>query len=400
MRGWRLQGLDRGRRPAGRSRPGRGRRSWVPDVARGPADRVREGGAVVLPRIKGLPFSPYRGRLYTPSELYAGLEDGYEATFDARPTGWSRRPAGRARRAARGGDGAARPRDRRRPPRGRRWSTGAWASWAGTLSTAAADGYRTRSARPTAGPAGVCWSRPAAGPGRWRRPTSARVWSRPTRARSTPRWSGWRRHPTTSGPSPAWARAAAGAAAETTIGVPTRLMHGHEPPKSVRHARCQVLRQLRLGVRTRCRSTAPTAASCSFPGPPGDGEGAVPGRVRELLRRRGVQKLWCLLGRENSKGGCPRGRCSRHSPSRAASPTRSSWSMELHAASTPRSREAIKKLRRLWPRLLLAARTHRRSHGRACRARSLGTPSVSRRRNQFPLVLPGGGGPLGPPAWG
>lgn len=90
MRGWRLQGLDlRGydERLAGLDPTGAallGCRT-SPELA----DRFRACGAVVLPRIEGLPFSPYRGLLYTPDELYAGLEDGYESTFDARAYRWS-----------------------------------------------------------------------------------------------------------------------------------------------------------------------------------------------------------------------------------------------------------------------------------------------------------------------
>ncbi len=90
MRGWRLQGLDLRAyddRLAALDATGAaflGCRT-SPELA----DRLRSGGAVVLPRIEGLPFSPYRGLLYTPAELYAGLEDGYEATSDARTYRWS-----------------------------------------------------------------------------------------------------------------------------------------------------------------------------------------------------------------------------------------------------------------------------------------------------------------------
>lgn len=52
---------------------------------------LREGGALVFPDVPGVPFDPWRPQLYTAPELYAGLEDGYPATLDARVYGWSRR---------------------------------------------------------------------------------------------------------------------------------------------------------------------------------------------------------------------------------------------------------------------------------------------------------------------
>jgi predicted Rossmann-fold nucleotide-binding protein len=51
--------------------------------------KVRGDGALVFPPVPGLPFDPYRGRLYHPDELFAGLADrGYDATPDARAYEW------------------------------------------------------------------------------------------------------------------------------------------------------------------------------------------------------------------------------------------------------------------------------------------------------------------------
>ncbi|MET8722077.1 LOG family protein [Streptomyces misionensis] len=58
------------------------------------AARVRAAGALVFPPVPGLPFDPYRGRPYTPEELFASLEEGYEATPDARAHAWFRRTTG------------------------------------------------------------------------------------------------------------------------------------------------------------------------------------------------------------------------------------------------------------------------------------------------------------------
>ncbi|KAB1985214.1 LOG family protein [Streptomyces triticiradicis] len=55
------------------------------------AARVRLSGALVFPPVPGLPLDPYRGRLYSPAELFASLDAGYESTPDARAYDWFRR---------------------------------------------------------------------------------------------------------------------------------------------------------------------------------------------------------------------------------------------------------------------------------------------------------------------
>jgi len=51
---------------------------------------IRDGGGLVFPAIPALPFDAYRGTLYDAEELYAGLENGYDATPDAQIYAWSR----------------------------------------------------------------------------------------------------------------------------------------------------------------------------------------------------------------------------------------------------------------------------------------------------------------------
>lgn len=55
------------------------------------AAKVRADGALVFPPVPHLPFDPYRGRLYTPDELFASLDKGYEQTPDALAYGWFQR---------------------------------------------------------------------------------------------------------------------------------------------------------------------------------------------------------------------------------------------------------------------------------------------------------------------
>lgn len=61
--------------------------------AAGTEDDVRDRGGLVFPAVPHVPFDPYRASLYTPAELYAGLEQGYAATLDAAAYAWSRGPA-------------------------------------------------------------------------------------------------------------------------------------------------------------------------------------------------------------------------------------------------------------------------------------------------------------------
>jgi predicted Rossmann-fold nucleotide-binding protein len=53
---------------------------------------LREGGALVFPVVPDVPVDSYRGSLYTPQELYAGLESSYQETPDARIYAWSKQP--------------------------------------------------------------------------------------------------------------------------------------------------------------------------------------------------------------------------------------------------------------------------------------------------------------------
>lgn len=56
------------------------------------AAKVRAEGALVFPPVPDLPFDPYRGVLYSPGELFAGLaEQGYEQTPDALAYTWFQR---------------------------------------------------------------------------------------------------------------------------------------------------------------------------------------------------------------------------------------------------------------------------------------------------------------------
>ncbi len=52
------------------------------------AAKIRADGAMVFPPVPDLPFDPYRGLLYTPDELFAHLDKGYEHTPDALTYAW------------------------------------------------------------------------------------------------------------------------------------------------------------------------------------------------------------------------------------------------------------------------------------------------------------------------
>ncbi|WP_347347946.1 LOG family protein [Nigerium sp.] len=53
------------------------------------AQSVAARRAVVFPRLPEVPFNAYRPALYTPAELYAGLDRGYPATPDGRVYAWT-----------------------------------------------------------------------------------------------------------------------------------------------------------------------------------------------------------------------------------------------------------------------------------------------------------------------
>jgi predicted Rossmann-fold nucleotide-binding protein len=59
---------------------------------------LRGRGALIFPKLEGVPFNPYRSTLYTPAELYAGLAGlPYEELPDARIYQWSIQPGLRHR---------------------------------------------------------------------------------------------------------------------------------------------------------------------------------------------------------------------------------------------------------------------------------------------------------------
>ncbi|MEP6665321.1 MAG: Rossmann fold nucleotide-binding protein [Nocardioidaceae bacterium] len=91
MRGWRVQSVDLIERtdvlatldPAGALFLGC-------DLTVEATERLLAGGALLFPELPEVPFDPYRSRLYTPEELYAGIAEGdYEATPDAAIYAWS-----------------------------------------------------------------------------------------------------------------------------------------------------------------------------------------------------------------------------------------------------------------------------------------------------------------------
>ncbi|XAZ32172.1 Rossmann fold nucleotide-binding protein [Paenarthrobacter ureafaciens] len=64
----------------------------------GVEDQLRSQGALIFPKLQGVPFNPYRGSLYTAAELYPGISTKeYEHTLDARVYHWSILPGQRSR---------------------------------------------------------------------------------------------------------------------------------------------------------------------------------------------------------------------------------------------------------------------------------------------------------------
>jgi predicted Rossmann-fold nucleotide-binding protein len=99
MHGWHVQSLDlRGRRDQLAALDVQGAIFLGCTFDDGVEHSLRSRGALIFPRLESVPFNPYRGQLYTPQELYAGVATSrYEDTPDARIYQWSIRPGQRHR---------------------------------------------------------------------------------------------------------------------------------------------------------------------------------------------------------------------------------------------------------------------------------------------------------------
>ncbi|MCU1519681.1 MAG: Rossmann fold nucleotide-binding protein [Arthrobacter sp.] len=99
MQGWHAQSLDlRGRTAPLAALDVQGAIFLGCTFDAGVEESLRSRGALIFPRLETVPFNPYRGQLYTPGELYAGIADSrYEDTLDARVYQWSIQPGQRRR---------------------------------------------------------------------------------------------------------------------------------------------------------------------------------------------------------------------------------------------------------------------------------------------------------------
>lgn len=97
LRGWHLQSLDLRDRTVELSRISVSGAVFLGcqfadgEQPGGEIDVQRRGG-LIFPTVPDVPVNPYRGSLYSPDELYAGLRDGaagYSSTLDATAYAWS-----------------------------------------------------------------------------------------------------------------------------------------------------------------------------------------------------------------------------------------------------------------------------------------------------------------------
>lgn len=93
MSGWHIQGVDLRERSAElRALDPTGALFLGCALTKADEESLRARGGLVFPRIRDIPFNMYRASLYTPQQLYAGLDEGgYEATFDAQVYAWTKR---------------------------------------------------------------------------------------------------------------------------------------------------------------------------------------------------------------------------------------------------------------------------------------------------------------------
>ena len=91
MRCWRIQDVDlRGRSAVLRRLEVRGALLLGCRLEPDAEDDLRRRNALVFPRVPDVPVDPYRATLYTPAELYEGLETSYDVTPDAQAYAWSK----------------------------------------------------------------------------------------------------------------------------------------------------------------------------------------------------------------------------------------------------------------------------------------------------------------------
>ncbi|HKU35741.1 MAG TPA: Rossmann fold nucleotide-binding protein [Paenarthrobacter sp.] len=98
MHGWHAQSLDlRGRSRELLSLNPQGAIFLGCTFDDGVEDTLRSRGALIFPKLRGVPFNPYRGSLYTARELYEDISSKeYEATLDAKVYQWSILPGQRS----------------------------------------------------------------------------------------------------------------------------------------------------------------------------------------------------------------------------------------------------------------------------------------------------------------
>ncbi|NUP59613.1 MAG: Rossmann fold nucleotide-binding protein [Pseudarthrobacter sp.] len=99
LHGWHAQSLDlRGRSAALKSVNVEGAMFLGCTFDEGMEGNLRSRGALIFPKLVGVPFDPYRATLYSPGELYAGLATSpYEELPDARIYHWTIQPGQRHR---------------------------------------------------------------------------------------------------------------------------------------------------------------------------------------------------------------------------------------------------------------------------------------------------------------
>ncbi|MBO1269945.1 LOG family protein [Arthrobacter cavernae] len=97
MHGWHAQSLDlRGRSGNLAALDPQGAIFLGCTFDDGVEDALRSRGALIFPKMRGVPFNPYRGSLYSAAELYEDIGTSeYEATLDAQVYQWSILPGRR-----------------------------------------------------------------------------------------------------------------------------------------------------------------------------------------------------------------------------------------------------------------------------------------------------------------
>ena len=312
MAHWRIQDVDLTGRSAALERlEARGALLLGCALDNGTESSLRERGALIFPQVPDVPVNPYRAELYTPAELYAGLEEtSYDATPDAQAYAWSRTSDDLAADLARTLHDHAVDDALVELVKGRRLVgvMGGHAHDRGTPDYLAAARLGRALAREglTVATGGGPGAMEAANLGAYLAPYDDDVLDEAVDVLATV--------PAFGTSTTLWARAAFEVLRRwpdggPSVGIPT-WFYGHEPPNALA---THIAKYFKNAIREDVLLHLCDAGIVFLPGAPGRSRRCSRTPARTTTPRPGRSRRWCWWGSTTGPTSCPPGRCSRRS---------------------------------------------------------------------------------------